>query len=205
MKKILALTLATLVSGSVFAQADAAAGNTNVGSEMKNMITFDADSVIQGVYGFNKSKAPGQSADNDTQLKLDLNYFTVLPRMEKLQLGGGLNYAKATDSSGDTEGYGFRIGAIYNFTENLTQAFYVKLLTGMDWDFVYSGGANANDDEVIDTTLAFGKRFTLERFGMPHLNYTPEIALTNQNSTTGGRFEYSQAIELRFLQFAVFF
>lgn len=204
MKKILALTLATLTAGSVFAQSDAPAGNTNVGSEMNNMITFDADSVLNGSLNLTKSKTPRNSADNDTALKLNLNYFWASKWMQNLQYGGGLNYLKATNDAGDVENYGFDIGAIYNLSDDLTQSFYGKVLLGMDWNHKYSGKGQG-DDEVFNTTFAFGKRFSLEHFGMRHLVYTPEIALTNANSTTGGNLEYSQAVELRFLQFAVFF
>lgn len=203
MKRILSLILATLTALPAFAQEG--------GRDMKHMLTFDADSIIQGVWSFQKSKTPGRSADNDSALKLNLNYFYSLDRHPNLQVGGGVNYAKTTNSNGDNENYGFKLGAIYNMSENLTQAFYGKVLVGMDWNRQYgatgaSGGKAGNAlDEVLNWTLAVGKRMSLAQFGIKHLTYTPEIAWTNSNSTTGGNFEYNQAIEFRFLQFAVFF
>jgi hypothetical protein len=197
MKRILALTLATLTAMPAFADENA--------SDMKHMLTFDADSIIQGVWSFQKSKTPGRKADNDTTLKLDLNYFYALDMHPKLQVGGSVNYGKTTNYLGDNENYGFKVGAIYNTSENLTQSFYGKALVGMDWNRTYGSSSGNSMDEVLNWTLAVGKRMSLARFGIKHLTYTPEIAWTNANSTTGGNFEYNQAVQFRFLQFAVFF
>jgi hypothetical protein len=192
MKTILALTTALLMSSSVFAQTT-------------HMFEFNADSVLQGVLSFDKSKTRGNSADNDTQLGLNLNYAYSIPTMPRLQIGGRLNYEKGTEGGrGDFEDYSAQVGAIVNMWDDLRDSPYASLYVGYGWDNTY-GVSEGRKDEVLTSTLAVGKRFALDRWGIKHLTYTPEIALQNMNSTTGSALEYSQNIQLRFLQFSVFF
>jgi len=192
MKTILALTTALLMSSSVFAQTT-------------HMFEFNADSVLQGVLSFDKSKTRGNSADNDTQLGLNLNYAYSIPTMPRLQVGGRANYEKGTAGGrGDFEDYSLQVGAIVNMWDDLRDSPYASLYVGYGWDNTY-GVSEGRKDEVMTTTLAVGKRFSLDRWGIKHLTYTPEIALQNLNSTTGSALEYSQNIQLRFLQFSVFF
>lgn len=169
------------------------------------MFEFNADSVLQGILSFEKSKTRGSSADNDTQLDLTLNYAYSLPTMPRLQLGGRMNYTKGTEAGrGDLEDYGAEVGAILNHSADLRNSFYASLYLGLGWANTY-GGANSGTDEILTSTVAVGKRFGMEAWGINHLTYTPEIALENINSTTGSALEYSQNIQLRFLQFSVFF
>lgn len=193
MKKYLVLSTALLLAGSAWAEE----GDNN-------MLEFDAESVILGKWSFDKAKTPGQDPDNDSELSLNLNYARKLMRWPTLQVGGNLNYLKDTDDSGDVENYGFMVGVIYNFRETLKTSPYVSFYTGLNWNHQY-GGTSSGDDEVLTSVLALGKRVTLEPWGMKHLTYSPEIALRSANSTTGGNLEYAQSLELRFLQFAVFF
>jgi hypothetical protein len=196
MKTIIALATALLLS-TAYAQTSDQAGD-------ENMIESNVDSLIRGAYSFDKSKSRGKNADNDSELDLVLNYARkVTP---KWQLGGRLNYLKDTSAAGDEERYGFQIGAFYNFSENLQESMYLSLFTGLEWDKFYSGG-NAND-EIWKSTFAFGKRFGLARWKVAHLVYSPEIALVTANSTTGSKgsnLEYTQSLELRILQFSLFF
>lgn len=197
MKTIFALVAAVMV-GSAYAQ-NTSSGNTH-------MIEFNADSVLQGILSFDKSKTRGASADNDTQLDLTLNYAYSLPMMPRLQLGGRVNYEKGTEAGrGDLEDYGLEVGAIINHSADLRNALYASLYLGYGWANTYGNAAAGRKDEVMSSTLAVGKRFGLDRWGISHLTYTPEIALENVNSTTGSALEYSQNIQFRFLQFAVFF
>jgi hypothetical protein len=197
MKTIIALGTALLLMGSAFAQEG---GN---GAGYKHMFEFNADSVLKGALSFDKSKTPGKDADNDTQLDLNLNYAYALPTMPRLQLGGRLNYLKDTNSGGDIENYGLQVGAIWNHTADLQNSLYASLYLGMLWNKEY--GSDGGNDEVRVSTIAVGKRFAMDRWGIKHLTYSPEIALQNQNSTTGGDFEYTQSLQFRFLQFSVFF
>lgn len=169
-----------------------------------HMIESNVDSLVRGAYSFDKSKSRGKSADNDSQLDLVLNYAVKFK--DKWQGGVRLNYLKDTDTNGDTEDYGFQVGAIYNFSENLMDSMFVSLFTGLEWNKFYDS-AN-KDDEIWKTTLAFGKRFSLARWNIAHLTYSPELALVTENSTTGSKgsnLEYSQSVQLRFLQFSLFF
>jgi hypothetical protein len=171
-----------------------------------HMIESNVDSLIRGAYSFDKSKSRGADADNDSQLNLVLNYAVKFK--ERWQGGVRLNYLKGTRSTGDTENYGFQVGGFYNFSDNLTEAMYVSLFTGLDWNHTYGGPSGQIRDEVWKTTLALGKRFGLARWNVAHLVYSPEIALLTANSTTGSKgsnLEYQQNIQLRFLQFSLFF
>ncbi len=218
MKTILALAT-VLLMGSAYAQSDYGSSDSSWGDNFssgsgtgqgtatggdQHMIESNVDSLIRGAYSFDKSKTRGSSADNDSQLDLVLNYAMKIK--DNWQAGVRLNYKKDTDSSGDTEDYGFKVGAYYNFDDNLMESMYLSLFTGLEWSKFY--GSGTADDEVWKTTLAFGKRFGLARWNVAHLTYSPEIALVTANSTTGSKgsnLEYSQSVQLRFLQFSLFF
>jgi hypothetical protein len=202
MKTILALATA-LMMGSAFAQNGSSPMDSSSGS--RHMFEFNADSVLRGVFSFDKSKTPGKDADNDTELNLSLNYAYQLASMPRLQLGGRLNYLKDTNAGGDQENYSFMVGAIANNTSDLQNSAYASLYLGMGWNNEYGGTGGNSDDELLTSILAVGKRFSMERWGIKHLVYSPEIALYNQNSTTGGDLEYTQSLQFRFLQFSVFF
>lgn len=200
MKTIIALGTALLLMSSAFAQDGMGAG-----AGYKHMFEFNADSVLGGLFSFDKSKTPGKSADNDTELDLRLNYAYALPAMPRIQIGGRLNYLKDTNTAGDIENYGFQVGGIWNHSADLQNSIYASLYLGLLWNRVYGSAAGNTMDEVRQTTLAFGKRFAMDRWGVKHLTYSPEIALQNENSTNGGNFEYQQSLQFRFLQFSVFF
>jgi hypothetical protein len=195
MKTILAFATALVISTSAYAQH----GGT------RHMFEFNADSILQGVLSFEKSKTRGNKSDNDTQLDLKLNYAYSIPTMPRLQVGGRLNYVKGTEAGrGDLEDYGAQVGAIVNMWSDLRNSPYASLYVGLDWANTY-GGTAGRKDEVLRSTLAVGKRYSLERWGISSLTYTPEVALENINSTTGSNVEYVQNIQFRFLQFSVFF
>ena len=176
-------------------------GQGTSGATDQHMIESNVDSLVRGAYSFDKTKTRGSSADNDSQLDLVLNYAVKFK--DKWQGGVRLNYLKDTAQAGDTENYGFQVGAFYNFSENLMESMYVSLFTGLDWLNTYGSGNPR--DEVWKTTFAFGKRFGLARWNVAHLVYSPEIALVTANSTTGSTVEYTQNVQLRFLQFSLFF
>jgi hypothetical protein len=198
MKAILALATVLLI-GTAHAQTESGTASNG----QRHMFEFNADSVLRGVFSFDKSKTPGKDADNDTELNLQLNYAYSLPMMPRLQLGGRVGYVKDTASAGDIENYAAMVGAILNHSTDLQNALYASLYVGLGWNHEY--GQGGNDDELLTSVLAVGKRFSMEPIGIKHLTYTPEIALYNQNSTTGGDLEYSQSLQFRFLQFSVFF
>lgn len=203
MKTIYALVVALFASSAIAQSANP-----------KHMFEFNADSVLRGLISFDKSKTPGSSADNDTQLDLNLNYAYALSMFPNLQLGSRIKYQKGTDvGRGDFEDYGLEVGGIWNFatsmeTLDLANSAYVSLYLGLGWANNYGNDSSINvarKDEVLSSTVALGKRFGLTRWGLNHVVYSPEIALENTNSTTGSALEYSQNIQFRFLQFSVFF
>jgi hypothetical protein len=191
MKKLIPLTLALFVSVPALAQSQ------------KHMILFDADSILQGAWSLSRVKEKGSGPDSESQLNLRLNYFYTVPKLKQLQVGGAFLYQKDTGLTGNFENYGGQIGAIWNFDKNLEKALYLKGLVGLTWNNEY--GANSNSDEQYNLTAAVGKRFSLADYGLRHVTWTPEIAYTAKDSTTKGDFDYSSAIEFRFLQFSVLF
>ncbi len=200
MKKILTLVAASLFSLGAYAQS---------ATNPKHMINFQVDDLFLGTVNFDSAKARGQDSDNDTQVQLDLNYAYALPNLRNLQVGAKVNYEKGTEGGrGDFEDYGADIGAIWNFQFrgnelDLKNSMYLSAFVGYGWDNTYTSGLE--DDEIFRTTAALGKRFSLENWGVDYLTYSPEIALQSINSKTGGALEYSQSLQLRFLQFSVLF
>lgn len=195
MKKLLPLSLAALFAVPVMAQE---------GGNQRHMFLFDADSILQGVYSLSENKVPGKKEKTDSQLRLNLNYFYTIPQLQKLQFGGGLTYAKDTGINGDTENYGAQVGAIWNFKDDLTNSLYVKGLAGLTWNQEY-GGEGSGSDETYNLTAALGRRFSLANWGMNHVVYSPELAWVGRDSTTSADFDHSSELQLRFLQFSVFF
>ncbi|HLW57531.1 MAG TPA: hypothetical protein VKY27_09105 [Bacteriovoracaceae bacterium] len=199
MKKTLAVLSALLVS-SAYAQTSGGPSH---------MFEFNADSVLGGLVSLDKSKTRGKSADNDVQFDFDLNYAYSLPAMPQIQLGARVNYNKGTEGGrGDFEDYGLEVGAIYNFnpgmnTLDLMNATYLSLYLGMGWNNNYT--SPRSKDEVRSATVALGRRVSLAPMGLNSVVWSPEIAMENLNSTTGGQLEYSQNIQFRVLQFSVFF
>ena len=197
MKKIMVALTSALLVGSAYAQQ----GSTG----QKHMIEFNADSLLNGVLSFSKSKTKGNNADNDMNFDLRLNYAYQLPQYDLIQVGGGVNYFSGTEAGrGDAEDYGFNLAAYINNTNDLQNAYYGSVKWGIEWANTL-GGVGRGKDEVGTLQLAVGKRVDLSYFGIRHLTYTPEIAFVNQDSSTGSAIEYSQSLEFRFLQFSVFY
>lgn len=216
MKKILAIAALVLLNS---AQAQSNDGSesfwgTSMGTGQseasgsgggnRHMFEFGADSSVFGLLSFDKSKTRGNESDDDTQLNLDLNYAYSLPMYPRLQLGARGLYLKDVNSLGDQENWGAQVGAIFNLSDDLQSSAYASLYLGMLWNHDY-GSSQAGDDEVRIGTVAVGKRFNLERWGLKHVTYSPEVALQTRNSTTSSSFDYSQDLQIRFLQFSVFF
>ena len=213
MKKILALSLA-LLSGSAFAQ-DAQDKNQKMetgGTDrvpaaaegMRYMFEFNADSMLNGVLSFDKSKVNGSDSDTDTKANISLNYaYGVAPQ---LQIASRINYFNGISGNGDLENFDFSIGANNSSSKTefalTTEAGYVSLYFGAGWSQDF--GAGTRDDLRI-STLAIGRRIPLTTWGLKHVTYTPEVAMKSVNSTTGEGLDYSTSLQFRFLQFSVFF
>ena len=205
MKKILALGLATL---SFSALADFRRDSkfmqkmeTNSATEgVRHMFEFNVDSILGAAMSFDKSKVKGSDASNDTKANVSLNYaYGIAPLF---QLGMRFNYFNGISGSSETENLDFSVGGILNNMEDFKQSAYVSLYLGAGWSQDF--GANSRDD-LRFATIAVGKRFPLDQFGLKHVTYTPEVAIKNVTSTTSSGLDYSQSVQLRVLQFSVFF
>lgn len=205
--KLLLVFALTATVGSVNAQDGKSPMDSSSGS--RHMFEFGSDSSLLSVLSFSKSKTKGQDTSNNTNFNLDLNYAYSLPSMPRLQVGGRINYDKqdAIAGRGDGEDYGLAVGAIMNHKEDLRNSAYLAFYFGYGWAHTYGGlvGNTKRRDEILTSTLSLGKRMSLEKFGINHLTYSPEVALQNVNSTTGGSIEYRQDIQFRLLQFSIFF
>lgn len=205
MKTILALSTATALMMGTVAYAQEGSSPMASSSGTTHMFEFNAQSILSGIFAFSKSKTKGSDADNNTTLDFEFNYAYTLPQMPRLQLGGRVNYLSGTTAGrGDVEDYGAAIGAILNSSTDLKNSAYVSLYWGLEWANTYGSGQGAHD-EVGTTSLALGKRFSMEPWGIKHFTYTPEIAFVNEDSTTESALAYSQNLEFRFLQFSAFF
>lgn len=167
---------------------------------MRHMFEFNVDSVLSGAISFEKSKIKGSGADNDTKANLSFNYAYGIASF--LQVGTRFNYFSGIAGGSDLENFEISFGGILNTMEDFTQSAYLSLYFGAGWaqDF---GGSTRDDLRLV--TMALGKRLPLDRWGLKNVTYTPEIALKSVTSTNDSSLDYSQALELRFLQFSVFF
>lgn len=168
------------------------------------MFEFNADSVLNGLFSFNKSKIPGEEAKNNIQLNLNLNYAYQLMHFPDWQIGGRFIYLKDTATAGDIENLGLQGGLIYNLDQDLKNSIYFSLYLGMLWNKEFGNSAGENE-EVLISTLALGKRYSLKDWGVTHIIFSPEVAFQNSHATTGGDFSYEQNLEFRFLQFSLLF
>ena len=213
MKKILAVTLALASTGSAFAgqslmdsygnRAQRQEAATNVPAAdmgVRHMVEFNAQSLPSLVLGFKRDKTPGRDASSGTDLNLGVNYAYGIHRF--LQAGFRFNYDSGLSGANDEENVSAQVGIIVNSNSDFTQAAYLSAYIGAGYaqDF----GAGTRDDLRLGT-IALGKRIPLDRFGIKHVVYSPEVALTMVNSTTDENFDYRQALELRVLQFSAFF
>jgi hypothetical protein len=207
MKKLIALGLATL---SFSAMADfrrhprymqkMETERAPAAEGVQNMFEFNVDSVVAAAVAFDNSKAKGSDTTNDTRANISLNYAYGLAPL--VQLGFRMNYFNGMSGANDHENFDFAVGGIFNNMEDFTQATYISLYLGAGFAEEY--GPNTRDD-LRFATLAIGKRFQLDRFGLKHVTYSPEIAVKNVSSTTSQALDHSQSLQFRILQFSVFF
>lgn len=218
MKIILALAL-SLMTGVALAQnyqnydnsynSGDAQYQQDVGSQrmelaqpgMRHMFEFNVDSALRAAISFDKIKTKGASSDNNTNSNLSFNYAYGVHRF--IQAGMRFNYFSGVNGTEDEENMDFSVGGILNSSEDFTNAAFVALYVGAGWAQQF--GNDASRDDLRFATLSVGKRIPLERWGIKHVTYTPEIALKMTNSTTDESIDYAQSLQLRFLQFSVFF
>jgi hypothetical protein len=205
MKTILALFTA-LSLGTAFAQSSGEPmlniepRGTKAEMGQRHMVEFTADSLPTLIYSMTKTKTKGTSSDNDSSSQLSLNYaYAIHPN---IQVGGKLNYFNGLFANNDVEQLDVQAGLWLNSKAgDLKNSPYINFLIGTGYAQTF--GANGGRDDIFLGTIAFGKRYSLERFGVNHVSWTPEIAFTSQNSTANSSYDYRQATEFRLLQFSV--
>lgn len=167
----------------------------------RHMFEFNVDSPLKAALSFERNKVKGSDADNESNAALSLNYAYGIHRL--VQAGFRLNYFSGVNGNVDVENMDVSIGAILNSEEDFTRSMFAALYIGAGWAQQFGNGTNR--DDLRFTTLSVGKRMPLEKFGLDHVTWTPEIALKTTNSTTNSSLDYSQSLEFRILQFSVFF
>lgn len=189
MKKILALSL-VLGAGGVMAQTGT-----------QHMLEFTPQTMESAVLSFDRIKTRGADADSGTNLDFDMNYAYKVHRL--IQAGVRFNYMSGLSGANQGESMSAQIGGIVNMMEDFTNSPYASLFLGAGFEQKF-GSAGSRDDLRL-STLAVGKRFNLERWGVKHVTYSPEIALQMIDSTNSESIDYSQSLQFRLLQFSVFF
>lgn len=171
---------------------------------MRHMFEFNTDTIVSGLFSVDKSKGEGTDADRDVRTDLSFNYAYGVHK--NIQTGMRFNYFNGVEGNADKENYDLSVGALFNFEEDFLNSSYASLYFGIGSRQVFSNGGHSNQrDEVQLTTLALGKRTSLEKIGLKQVTWNPELALRNENSTSNEGYDYIQSLEVRFLQFAVFF
>lgn len=171
---------------------------------LRHMFEFNTDSLVSGLFSIDKSKGEGIDADRDVRTDLSFNYAYGVQK--NFQTGMRFNYFNGVEGNADKENYDLSVGAIFNFEDDLLNSSYASLYFGLGSRQIFSnGGHNNQRDEVQITTLALGKRTSLEKIGLKKVTWNPEVALKNENSTSNEGYDYIQSLEFRVLQFAAFF
>jgi hypothetical protein len=168
----------------------------------RHMIEFNAQSIPSLIYSMEKLKAKGTDSENESGSNLSFNYaYSIHPNV---QVGGRFSFFNGRSANNDTEELNVQVGGWFNTKAgDIQNSPYVSLHLGAGYAQTF--GSNGGRDDLILSTLAVGKRFGMEDWGVKHLTWSPEVALVNTNSTTNSSFDYRQAFEFRVLQFSVIF
>ncbi len=186
--KAFVLFIFLIVSVSAFSQ-----------SQNLHMIEMSTNNTLLGAFNYGESGGGGSAKRYDSTAFLGGNYaYKISPRV---QLGVQGNYLY----SDDFEAYRALVGGIYNFDDDLTNAFYTSLYAGMSWSHFYISNltSDKHNEEAIGR-LSLGKRFALSNLNLPNVTYSPEISITREQSTRGDD-THTNTVSIRFLQFSVFF
>lgn len=194
MKKLLVAALALTTSGAFAQELPGTPG-------MRHMLEFTPETMQAAVLSFDRIKTKNTDADSGANLDFGMNYAVTIHRL--LQTGVRFDYFSGLSGANQGEGMTAQVGLIANMMEDFTNSPYASIFIGGGYEQQF--GPNATRDDLRLGTFAVGKRFSLERFGMKHLTYSPELALQMKNSTNNESFDYSQSLQFRILQFSAFF
>jgi hypothetical protein len=204
MWKIL-VVLSWVISGSLIADShhpgvQVMEPDAKAPSNQRHMIELNPTDVPSFIVSMSKSKTTGSDSENESDLSLALNYaYTIHPNF---QLGARFNYFSGISGNTDIEKLDVQVGGWFNFSGgHIQNSAYLSAHVGTGYAQTFGPGQGR--DDLISSTFALGKRFSMDMWGIKHLSWAPEIALTNVNSTTNTIFDYRQATEFRILKFSV--
>lgn len=166
----------------------------------RHMIEFNTQSIPSFLFAVERTKTSGSTGDNDTDWTLGLNYaYSIHPN---IQLGGRFNYFNGVFANNDVERYDLSAVGWFNLNSNdLANSGFASLSLGTGIAQTFSSPGSR--DDLWLASVSIGKRFSLERWGVKNISWTPEVALINENSTSNDTLDYRQATEFRLVQFSV--
>lgn len=203
MKTIYAL-VGALTVGSAFAQnpgwLNIAPQAQEAAEGQRHMIEFNGESVPKIIYSLERTKTKGTGGNNDSGSDISMNYaYTIHPNV---QIGGRFSFFNGVFANNDVERLNVQVGGWFNTKAgDLQNSPYVAAFVGTGYAQTF--GSNGGRDDLWLGQISFGKRFSLESWGLKSVSWTPEVAFITENSTNNSNFDYRQATEFRLLQFSV--
>ena len=180
--RFLLLTLCLMLPALAFAE----------GNQPKHIFTIGTDgfgwSGLATTFDWDKEKS-GIEENTYSEGNLKLNYSYVFPN--RLMLGAEIMVKSEESESKDTAGdketseestteFGISLG--YNFNEDIYNSWWLKGTLG-------SGSYESKEEDSTSTTeveygytaftLSFGKRISLDSWGLKNFSYNPSIAFTS--------------------------
>lgn len=186
--KVLILAVAMVMSSAAFAQ--------------KHMVQFGTDNVTIGNLAWETEKTRGNDSVESKSQYVFANYAMALT--SHIQVGVKADIFRNQVADEKSTSYGLQIGGVYNLNTDFRKSLYASLYVGWDWDHANGDDFDIERDETFKTTFAVGKRYPLS-FISENVTYSPEVAFVSSNPTTSSDTEWTQSLEFRILQFAVFF
>lgn len=179
-----------------------AASLSAVAADQKHMVSVGTDNQTLGSLAWTSSKTRGSDSTETKNYNLSVNYAYAIA--DHFQLGTKLNYLNEKARSSN-EQYALQVGGIWNMNTDFRKSLYASLYVGWDWGH-QTRTANGNEmTENFNTTVAVGHRYPLSFLNLENVTFSPEIAYVTKNPTKSSSTEWTQGLEFRLLQFAVFF
>lgn len=178
-------------------------------AQTKHMIQFDAESINLGFLGKSKYEYKGSSVKDDDISSgfLNLGYFYAI---EQFQVGGSLTYSRSR-SNFDSNTFvsmnrSLNFGGFYNIGK-LSESFFIGAFLGFGNSYSNSDSSEIDRNYSRSGLLEFGKRFSLESFGINGLVYSPSISFEkiSYSGIEDGDTETETNTNLNFLKISYLF
>ncbi len=166
----------------------------------KHMVQFGTDANTIGNLSWQSEKNRGSDSEETKSYFLLANYAYSLTN--HIQVGGKVAYYNYKYAWASYEEIGFAVGGYYNLDTNFRKSIYASAFIGMDWGRETHPNSST---EVLNASVAVGKRFPLSFVGLENVTYSPEVAFVSKNPTKSSSTEWTQGLEFRIVQFSVFF